>query len=449
MPDRAPERNNLLDYEELKALAKDLGRPVSTLIALASVNDPFYVAPHRQRDAEWFAEIWNRFELGTGIHVRRIHYRIVSQSPPVQMPDGTEYENTTACWKALGDASRDSRYLGLVPIEAFEDRRNAEPIINLVTGTAAEIGVANDDLGDAWLPEEMPVLPALMLTAPAPEQRYHVELWAEKTTMNDVLEPLAERYGVNLITGMGELSLTACHLFLERVEASGRPARILYVSDFDPAGDNMPVAVARKIEFELARRGLDHDIQVRPVALTEKQCRRYRLPRTPIKDTDKRAARFEERFGEGATELDALEALHPGELRRVLIKEIRRYYDHDLEDATEETAEEVRADLDEINEQVHVGCEAAVEGLREEYADIVARLERWRERAEAVWRGIRERLATQAPDPDDIDWPEADEGDEDDDPLFDSTRDYVDQIDRYKAHQDKPTERRPRNGGAT
>jgi hypothetical protein len=36
-------------------------------------------------------------------------------------------------------------------------------------------------------------------------------------------------------------------------------------------------------------------------------------------------------------------------------------------------------------------------------------------------------------------WPEPRDGDEDPDPLFDSIRDYVDQIDRYKEHQGKPT----------
>jgi hypothetical protein len=39
---------------------------------------------------------------------------------------------------------------------------------------------------------------------------------------------------------------------------------------------------------------------------------------------------------------------------------------------------------------------------------------------------------------------EPEDGDEDDDPLFDSTRDYVEQIDRFKEHQAKPTERKPR-----
>jgi hypothetical protein len=52
--------------------------------------------------------------------------------------------------------------------------------------------------------------------------------------------------------------------------------------------------------------------------------------------------------------------------------------------------------------------------------------------------------------PDSIEWPEPDGGDEDEDPLFDSTRGYVEQIDRFKEYQQKPTERQSRkNGGGS
>jgi hypothetical protein len=47
-------------------------------------------------------------------------------------------------------------------------------------------------------------------------------------------------------------------------------------------------------------------------------------------------------------------------------------------------------------------------------------------------------MTEDAPDPDGIDWPEPDEGDEDDDPLYESSRDYVEQLDRYREHQGKP-----------
>jgi hypothetical protein len=45
----------------------------------------------------------------------------------------------------------------------------------------------------------------------------------------------------------------------------------------------------------------------------------------------------------------------------------------------------------------------------------------------------------------DPEWPEPDEGDEDLDPLFDSSRDFVEQVDRFKEFQDKPTEAKERD----
>ena len=125
--------------------------------------------------------------------------------------------------------------------------------------------------------------------------------------------------------------------------------RILYISDFDPGGMSMPLAAARKIEFTLRKEMPDLDIQLRPIALTHEQCRQYRLPRTPMKEGESRAAKFEARFGEGATELDALEALHPGELARIIEREIRRYYDDTLDDQIAEVEGEVREELDRIN----------------------------------------------------------------------------------------------------
>jgi DNA invertase Pin-like site-specific DNA recombinase len=51
-------------------------------------------------------------------------------------------------------------------------------------------------------------------------------------------------------------------------------------------------------------------------------------------------------------------------------------------------------------------------------------------------------LGNEAPAIDQVVWPEPCDGDEDPDPLFDSRRTYVEQIDKYKAHQGKPIARR-------
>ncbi len=44
--------------------------------------------------------------------------------------------------------------------------------------------------------------------------------------------------------------------------------------------------------------------------LTLDQVQYYQLPRTPIKETERRRGGFEGRYGEDAVELDALEALY-------------------------------------------------------------------------------------------------------------------------------------------
>jgi hypothetical protein len=373
-----------VNYEKIKELAEELGRPIETLIVLASINDPFYIGPARTARAEWFADICRRLEIPLECHYRRIHYRFVSQSEPIGMLDGLPYTNIFRCWHELCIAARDAIALELVPDNAFVDNRNDAPSIHLIDPEDASLGIENSHPRDFGL--QMPDLPSLVLTRPTVTQAHHIEIWAEKTTMNDVLIPLARQFGMNLVTGSGELSATACRELVDRAEESERPVRILYISDFDPAGQSMPVAVARKIEFEVHRRGLDLDIQVRPVALTHDQCVEYQLPRIPIKDTERRGATFEERFGEGATELDALEALHPGLLRKLVVQEIERYWDHGHDKAVDATCQDIEDQLEEITAVIHDEHEDEIDALRAEWQRIANEYRAWLELAKPVWK---------------------------------------------------------------
>ena len=76
-----------------------------------------------------------------------------------------------------------------------------------------------------------------------------LELWVDKSTVNDVLEPICRARGVNLIVGKGYASITGIVGFLKRAEHCGRPVRVLYISDHDRNGRSMPPAAARQIEF--------------------------------------------------------------------------------------------------------------------------------------------------------------------------------------------------------
>lgn len=449
-------------YESLKQLSKQSGCRIPDLIALARQNDPFFVgSPAQVRAAGWFADLWERFGFSTGVHLRRVHYRLVSEPAPVG-PNGKPYENTEGCWKALCEAGKHARHLGLVDPAAFVDRRNPEPYIYM---NEPENEPEWEYLFGEWSLPEIPTTLPTMLGTPDlyvtgyeyedALQPYHAEVWCEKSTMNDVLLPVCARQAANLVTGVGEMSITSVVGLLSRVRELDKPCRILYISDFDPAGASMPAAVARKIEYGLAEYAgsADADVRLDPLILTADQAREYELPRTPIKEDEKRKDKFEAINGAGGTELDALEALYPGELARIVEEAIQDFRDPGLwykASQTEEDAQEAlrahasgvweaeAAELARIRGEVQEIARSYEDRLEALNAELQAELEPYRERTAPLRQAIQTALDDMEPDLPGL--PEPDTVPETDGWLFDSGRGYFDQLSAYKTHQ---------NGGAS
>jgi hypothetical protein len=428
----------LYDFHSLNALAKELGRPKQSLHALDPSGDPFNCgSPAQVEAAKWFADLWHE-HMRPGGHIRRFHYKLVVLAN-IPMHGGGVYVNNHYCYAVLNRVSQWARYLDLVGIDDIVDRRNPSPRIYLDYPSEASIELERLGLWDTHVPE-FPDLPRLNLAPPQVVQPYHLEIWVEKSDIEDIVLPIASVRRLNYLPFLGQPSLSACRDLVDRAELSGRPVRILYISDFDPQGQSMPVAAARKIEWLLAKRGLDLDIELRPVALTKEQCVEFQLPRTPIKETDKLKSAFEKRHGEGATELDALEAIHPGVLRDLIITEVDRYYDHDLQDRVDAEESRISAVLRTVTQACVASHTASVEALREDYERIIGELKSWRQQAAPVWQRIAADLQKESPDLSEHYWPEGEPGEEHPNPLFDSYRDYVDQIAVYKRFQCKSIE---------
>ena len=138
-----------------------------------------------------------------------------------------------------------------------------------------------------------------------------------------------------------------------------------------------------------------------------------------------------------------MEALHPGELRRLLEAEIDRYLDPGFKTDWEAAAEDVESELDAASDSVHETFAEELAPFEERYQKIRADLDALLVDVQPVYRRMRvalneegEAILANA------DFPEPPEADEDPDPLYDSNRDYIEQIDRYKEHQGKPIERK-------
>jgi hypothetical protein len=435
-------------YEALKDLANSIRTQyhikcsVNDLIALAAQNDPFYVGTESDKvTGRWFADLWERFGYMSHIHLRRVHYQIISQETLVFMPNGKPYENTEGCWDFLIQASKAARYLEYVDAESFVDRRNPDPVINAFWGHTPPAIIPYDEQDAALIFPPFPALPSLFIMDYRGQQAYQLEIWCEKSTMNDVLQPLCQRYAANLVTGIGEQSITQTIALVNRAAQNQKPVRIFYVSDFDPAGKSMPVAVARKAEYYIRKLHPELDFRLFPVVLTEEQVRIYQLPRTPIKDSERRKDRFEETYGTGAVELDALEALHPGTLESILREHLDCYYDKTLSSRVWRAEERLRDELDSIQADIYQDYQDEFDALQMEYerirADFQDRMASYTERQQALWQVIREQLSSMCPDITDYPIPEANEAEEIGEGLFNSLRSYKEQLIAYKEFQGK------------
>lgn len=85
-------------YEKIRELAKASGVKIPDLLALARQNDPFFVgSPSQVRLGEWFADLWERFGFIDGVHLRRVHYRLVSEHVPTGA-NGKPYKTQWPRW---------------------------------------------------------------------------------------------------------------------------------------------------------------------------------------------------------------------------------------------------------------------------------------------------------------------------------------------------------------
>lgn len=407
------------NYTTIKQLTADNpGSTIKDYLALAPQNDPFYFGtPADCANGEWFAEIYRRagFSVDNAPHLRRVHYWTVSQKTPVLMPpkkgasNGLPYENTETCWDFLISASKAARYLGLVPFEGIRDNKNPAAHQHAEYSTEAPSAFSS-------VPELDNIKPIIEGIAIEDAQPYHLELWCEKSTMNGVLTPVCEEYNVNLVTFEGEVSITSVFVgLMNRIADSGyKPVRIFYISDFDPAGQSIPLAMARKLEYMLRNGAHPVDARVIILALTLEQVKKYRLPRTPIKETELRAGKFEASFGTGAVELDALEALYPNELAQIVDEAISPYYSVE---AHEEVVRQYRA--------LQRAITARADAIKAKYAAQIAALKPMLAELDAISVDANEYTVERFN-------PHVSEGD---DCLFDSERGYEEQLVSYRRHK--------------
>jgi hypothetical protein len=422
---------------QLEAARREIGSSsFDDLTVLEKKRDPYRLdAPAWHRCAQWFAEQVERFlRPGQTIHLRGMHYLVLSAGD-VRKPNGAIYINTDADWEWLADeAAKAARWLGYVSFDRIVDERNAEPVvadppISTTPGWFLSRGISGE------IPLIDQALPSYFISGFNAFQRYRLIFVGEKVSLEAELGPVAGEVGAELVLPTGTLSDTLTYGIAKRADEDGRPAVVLYFSDFDPAGWAMPAGLGRKLQ---ALRDLcfpDLCIELHAVALNLDQVERFSLPSTPLKAGEVRADEWRKAWGREQTEIDALIALHPGEVARLARAACRPFWDETLRWRLRD-AEVAYQQLADERLQAHPDYAAACQDIREALDEAETAVSTLAEAQETARDALSDMTLP------DLEVPEAEVGGLAPLPLFSTDDDWIEATQRLIAHK------RFRNGGS-
>lgn len=400
--------------EKLRQLSEGAGLTLDDLTVLRKKGDPYRLdIPSNHRDGKWFRERMEACGLirsdgyfSRSIHNRGIHYAIFSKGS-VRPDTGQPYLNTKDGWDFLEQASKAARWLGYVPFEAISDARNTEPVIRL---REPHTGYSDPFVGVSGLDAELlEALEGVDFKASvytggsfiAPEQPYRLVFFGEKTSLETVLDPLAELYKADLYMPSGEISDTLLYRMAKAGAEDGREMVVLIFADCDPSGYQMAVSIGHKLRA--FSDSLFPELRFRLIApcLTVEQVKSLGLPSTPLKPTEKRAWR--EKHGVDQTEIDALATLQPDAFRQIVHEAVAPYFDSTIKGRRDiafalwytEANKAFQAALDES------GFEEARAEAQERISDLVTELRDIEEELDAMVRKLCPKLPpVEVPQPD-------------------------------------------------
>jgi hypothetical protein len=348
--DMASERSPLRQALDTAIAAANGSRlSMNDLTVLSSQIDPFRLdTPANHKIGKWLSDTAATLGLGDRkIHNRGLHYMVLGQPKP----DGSMYVSDEASWTLLEKASSCARWLGYIPFDQIIDQRNSEPVVRIfqepVPDPYINVGI------DVEIPDADDIIPKLGVDDFTGVQPYKLVIVGEKSSLDDVLGPIANNFAADLYLMTGDISSTRTYQMAKIGAADGRPMRVLYFSDCDPSGWNMGIALARKLQAFKILHFPDLESEVHRAALTPDQAREFDLPGSPLKETEKRADAWTAAMGVEQTEIDALATLRPDLLRQVARDAIAPFYDFTLAQRVNEARQDwLNRALEVINDNL-------------------------------------------------------------------------------------------------
>jgi hypothetical protein len=145
---------------------------------------------------------------------------------------------------------------------------------------------------------------------------YYCEVWVESRSIAGVIQDDCEEFAVSLFPAGGFSSVTFIYESAANInETVEKPAVILYVGDYDPAGVLIDVSIERELRRHLRP---DVSLDFRRIAVNAEQIRKHDLPTKPRKKSDMRSRNIRRTVEAEAMPAEILRSLLRAEIETLL-----------------------------------------------------------------------------------------------------------------------------------
>ncbi len=198
------------------------------------------------------------------LSLRQIHYVLINKPPLIHSgKPNSHYRNDKQSYRALIDLVTRARHEGWIDYDVIDDTTRPITTWDVQPNLSGYYGQQMDDLLNSYWRDLMQ------------SQPNHVEIVAEKNTLQNVLRPVAMDFCIPITFGRGQCSTRPLYNIAERYKrCSKEKLIILAASDLDPDGDAIAHSLGQRLrdDFDIP------NVEVIKCALTMKQVRELRLP---------------------------------------------------------------------------------------------------------------------------------------------------------------------------
>jgi hypothetical protein len=198
------------------------------------------------------------------LSLRQIHYQLLNDPPLVHMAKlGSRYRNDARSYHALIDLVTRARHEGQIDYEVIDDSTRPVTVWRVYQSLSSYYSRQMKDLLNGYWRDLMQ------------SQAIHIEIVAEKNTLQGILRPIAMDFCIPITFGRGQCSTRPLYNIAQRYKAGGKDKlAIVAVSDLDPDGDAIAHSLGQRLRDDF---GIPQT-EVIKCALTMEQVRQLNLP---------------------------------------------------------------------------------------------------------------------------------------------------------------------------